>query len=123
MSTILLTSNLQLHYPPKILEKVSACLKYVAILFKQALLTGVFHSEWKKRNIVPIHKKSDKQNIKNYGPVSLLPICVKIFERLNFNEMLNYIVANKLISKNPGTSVSTNCYQLPTKFLHLLIMD
>ena len=50
--------------------------------FKQALLTGVFRSEWKKGNIVPIHTKSDKQNIKNYRPVSLLPICGKIFERL-----------------------------------------
>ena len=31
--------------------------------FKQALLTGVFPSGWKKRNIVLIDKKSDKQNI------------------------------------------------------------
>ena len=26
------------------------------MMFKQALLTGVFPSEWKKGNIVPIHK-------------------------------------------------------------------
>ena len=30
------------------------------MIFKQALLTGVFPSEWKKGNIVPIHKKGDK---------------------------------------------------------------
>ena len=47
--------------------------------FKQALLTGVFPSKWKKRNIVPIHKKNGKQNFKDYCPVSLLPICGKIF--------------------------------------------
>ena len=79
------------------------------MIFKQALLTGVFPSEWKKGNIVPIHKKGDKQNIKNYRPVSLLPICGKIFERLIFNEMFIYFSANKLISKNqsgfqPGDS-------------------
>ena len=68
--------------------------------FKQALLTGVFRSEWKKRRIVPIYKNSDKQNIKNYRPVSLFPICGKIFERLVFNEMFNYFSVNKLISKN-----------------------
>ena len=79
------------------------------IIFRQALLTGVFPSEWKKGNIVPVHKKSDKQNIKNYRPVSLLPICGKIFERLIFNEMFKFFTSNNLISPNqsgfkPGDS-------------------
>ena len=79
------------------------------IIFRQALLTGVFPSEWKKGNIVPVHKKSDKQNIKNYRPVSLLPICGKIFERLIFNEMFRFFISNNLISPNqsgfkPGDS-------------------
>ena len=98
------------------------------MIFKQALLTGVFPSEWKKGNIVAIHKKGDKQNIKNYRPVSLLPIYGKIFERLVFNEMFIYFSASKLISKtslvsNPVIPASSKCYQLRTKFLHLLIMD
>ena len=50
------------------------------IIFRQALLTGVFPSEWKKGNIVPVHKKSDKQNIKNYRPASLLLICCKFLD-------------------------------------------
>ena len=33
-------------------------------------------------------KKVDKQIIDNYRPVSLLPICGKIFERLIFNSLL-----------------------------------
>ena len=52
------------------------------MIFKQGLLTGMFPSEWKKGNIVPIHKKSDKQNIENYRPVSLLPICGKYLKDL-----------------------------------------
>ena len=43
----------------------------------QCLETGVFPSEWKKHNIVPIHIKGDKQTLKNYRPVSLLSICGK----------------------------------------------
>ena len=39
--------------------------------FKEALSTGLFPSEWKKRNIVPIHKKVDKQVLKNYCLKSL----------------------------------------------------
>ena len=60
------------------------------IIFRQALLTGIFLSEWKKGNIVPVQKKSGKQDIKNYCPISLLRICGKIFERLIFNEMFNF---------------------------------
>ena len=52
------------------------------MIFKHALLTSVFPSEWKKRNILPIQKNGDKQNIKNYRTVSLLSICCKLFERL-----------------------------------------
>ena len=79
------------------------------MIFKQALRTGVFPSKWKKENIVPIHKKCDKQDTKNYRPVSLLPLCGKIFERLIFNKMFNYFSNNKPISKNqsgiqPGNS-------------------
>ena len=64
--------------------------KPLELIFKQALTTGVFPSEWKKGNIVPCYKKGDKQNIKNYRPVSLLPICGKFFERLIFNEMFSF---------------------------------
>ena len=79
------------------------------LILKEALSTGLFPSNWKKGNIVPIHKKGDKQILKNYRPVSLLPICGKIFERLIFNELFNFLLENNLISPNqsgfkPGDS-------------------
>ena len=46
------------------------------IIFKAYLRTGKFPLEWKKINIVPIHKKGDKQIVMNYRPVS--PVCGKI---------------------------------------------
>ena len=74
--------------------------KPLEMIFKQCIDTGVFPSEWKKGNIVPIRKKRDKKTLENYSPVSLLPICGKILERLLFNEMFNFIIENKLISSN-----------------------
>ena len=77
--------------------------KPLEVIFKQCTETGFFPSEWKKANIVPIHKKRRQTNTRNYRPVSLLPICGKILERLMFNEMFNYFIENKLISSNqPG---------------------
>ena len=69
------------------------------IIFKTCLNTGKFPSEWKKGN-VPIHKKDDKQIVKNYRPVSLLPICGKMFERLIYNVMYDFLTENDLLSPN-----------------------
>ena len=86
-------------------DNLSVCMlkicgdSFFVSLSQQARLTGVFSSEWIKEIIVPIHKKGDKQIIKNYRPVSILPICGKIFEKLIFNKMFIYFSANKL-SKN-----------------------
>ena len=69
----------------------------LSIIFKTCLRTGIFPLEWKKANIVPIHKKGDPQTVINYRPVSLLRICGKIFERLLYNEMLSFFLENDLI--------------------------
>ena len=87
----------------------SSIYKPLEMIFKQCIETGVFSSEWKKANIVPIHKKGGKQALENYLPVSSLPVCGKILVRLMFNEMFNFFIENKLISSNqsgfkPGDS-------------------
>lgn len=57
-------------------------------------------SDWKKVDVVPIHKKYDKQLLKNYRPVPLLPICAKVFESIIYNTIFKYIVKNNLIFEN-----------------------
>ena len=50
--------------------------------------------------MVPVHKKGDKQMLKNYRPISLLPTAGKVFERLLYDRMLEFFIENNLISKN-----------------------
>ena len=83
--------------------------KPLEIILKSCLENGIFPLEWKKANIVPIQKENDKQSLANYRPISLLPICGKIFERLLYNKMFNFFITNHLISTNqsgfkPGDS-------------------
>ena len=61
--------------------------------------------------MTPIFKKGDKQLIKNYRPISLLPICGKILENIIFNNLYTYLNTNNLITKNqssfrPGDSTT-----------------
>ena len=81
----------------------------ISIIFKDCLSEGKFLHEWKKANVVPVHKKGNKQSLENYRPISLLPICRKIFERLIYNEMFTFFTENNLIFPNqsgfrPGDS-------------------
>ena len=38
--------------------------KPLKLIFQQAMETGSFPSEWEKGNVVPIHKKDNKQQFK-----------------------------------------------------------
>ena len=83
--------------------------KRLELIFKTYLRNGRLPLEWEKADVVPIHKKDDKLTIKNYRPVSLLPICRKIFERLLYDTMFNFLSKNNLLSPNqagfrPGDS-------------------
>ena len=87
-------------------ESVTIPLK---IIFEESLKKGIFPEIWKKANVVPIHKKEDKTLIKNYRPISLLPIFGKIFERVIYNSLFNYFLSNKLFTPSqsgflPGDS-------------------
>ena len=70
------------------------------LIYEQVLATGIFPNIWKSANLTPIHKKGDKQLVKNYRPISLLPICGKIFEKIIFNQLYLFFTSNNLITKN-----------------------
>ena len=74
--------------------------KPLELIFKRCLQNGRFPLKWKKANVVLVHRKGDKQTIKNYHPVSLPPICGKIFERLLYDTMFNFFSKNNLLSPN-----------------------
>ena len=87
------------------------------IIFQNILNESVYPDVWKLANVTPIHKKDDKQLVKNYRPISLLPICGKIFEKIIFNNLYSYLNMNKLLTKNqsgfrPGDSTTNQLLYL-----------
>lgn len=53
----------------------------------------------KKAEIVPIYKSGEKHNITNYRPISLISNVAKIFERIIYNRIYNFVEKNNIISK------------------------
>ena len=79
-----------------------------SIVEPQCLEAGIYPSIWKKANVVPVHRKGDRQSKENYRPISLLPIFGKIFEVI-FDAMCKHLCDNNLLTPNqsgfrPGDS-------------------
>ena len=56
--------------------------KPLRIIFWACLENEKFPLKCKKSNVVPVFKKTNKQELKSYRPISLLPVSGKIFKRL-----------------------------------------
>ena len=76
----------------------SAITEPLYLIFKNCRSSNTFPDVWKKANVILVHKKGDKQVLKNYRPVSLLPICGKIFEKLLFNALYSFFEDHQLLN-------------------------
>lgn len=81
------------------------------IIFNSSLAEGIFPDAWKCARIVPVFKKGDPANVKNYRPISILSCFSKIFESLVCPIITRHI--DKIISPSQhgfkaGRSVETN---------------
>ena len=49
--------------------------------------------------MIPIFKNGDKQDITNYSQISILYFFSKIFEKIMYNHLINFIDKNKILYK------------------------
>ena len=85
-------------------------LKPLIILFENSIKSSCYPDIWKKSNVIPAHKKNDKRLVNNYRPISLLPIFGKIFEKITFNRIYNFLLKEELLNPNQfGFRPSDSC--------------
>ena len=79
------------------------------LIFQNCLRHGIFPETWKRANVVPVHKKNEKNLKENYRPISLLPIFSKILEKLIYESLYSHLEKENLLNPNqagfrPGDS-------------------
>ena len=62
--------------------------KPLSLLFTRCYNSGSIPDEWKAALVVPVHKKGSKSDVKNYRPISLTCIIMKIMERIIRDELM-----------------------------------
>ena len=70
--------------------------------------TGVFPDSLKLAKVIPIYKPGDKTLLSNYRPISILNSFSKIFEKVIYYHLFDFI--DKIIFYTNFNSVSTKGY-------------
>ena len=79
-------------YSSKVLKHISNIISpLLANIINKSLCTGYFPSKFKTARVIPLHKGGCKNDLNNYRPISLLPLLSKIFEKIVFNQLYNYL--------------------------------
>ena len=71
----------------------------LAIIFNRCIKEGRFPNTLKLAKVIPIHKGDSVLTVSNYRPISLLPIFSKIMERLIYNQFMDFIEQNNILSE------------------------
>ena len=75
--------------PTKILQQIAdVCCTPLTDCINSCLLDGIFPSDLKLANVIPVHKSGATTDKKNYRPISLLPVLSKVFEKLFIGPLL-----------------------------------
>ena len=69
-------------------------------LYNKCLVLGKFPEMLKIGRITPIYKKGAKNDINNYRPVSTLPLFGKIFEKIIYARMYDYLTNRNILSES-----------------------
>ncbi|MCP4485226.1 MAG: reverse transcriptase family protein, partial [Flavobacteriaceae bacterium] len=72
----------------------------LAFLFNTSIQTSQFPKVWKVARVTPIFKGGEKTDKSNYRPISVLPVISRLFEKLIFDQLYQYLNEKDLISHN-----------------------
>jgi len=64
----------------------------------KSLLSGIFPFQLKFSEIKPLHKKGDRMDIKNFGPISLLTPFSKILGKVIYTRLYQHINQNNILA-------------------------
>ena len=84
--------------PPSIMKQLTN--EYViplTHLTNLSVVQGDFPSELKLAKVLPIYKSEEEHFTQNYRPISVLPYFSKIYERVIYNHLMQYINSNDIL--------------------------
>ena len=63
-----------------------------------SIQTSIVPEDFKYAIVSPVFKSGSKSDLDNYRPVSVLPICSKVFEKCIYSQVLDFLEEKKVLS-------------------------
>ena len=80
-----------------LVEFLDVLIEPLNFVINLSLKEGTFPTLCKDAYVCPIYKKNDRTRCENYRPISLLPNMSKIFERVMYNRLNDFLVQHDVI--------------------------
>ena len=104
--------------PAKYLKDGSSVIsKLLTHIINLSITTGSIPDELKMARIVPLYKKNSKTHVWNYRPISVLSVISKVFEKVVFMQLSDYLSENRLLYEFQSGFRSS--YSTDTCLIHL----
>ena len=65
-----------------------------------SIQSGIFADSWKIARVAPIFKSGSTEDRSNYRPISVLPVVSRLFEKLIYDQLYEYLDSNKHLFKD-----------------------
>ena len=72
----------------------------LADTFNASLKSSIFPDDLKIARVAPILKEDDRDDMTNYCPISVLCTVARVFQRLLYNQLHDYLIDKKILYKN-----------------------
>ena len=66
--------------------------------FATSISTGMFPQEWKTTRVSPVYKSGTRNNPSNYRSISVISTVAKIFEKLVYDQLYEYLTGSSLLN-------------------------
>lgn len=85
--------------PCKLLKEAASVIAVpLCDIFNLSIQISIFPSDWKLAKVIPVYKSGVKEDVNNYRPISLISAVAKVFERIVYDQLYEYVSKNNLLS-------------------------
>lgn len=67
-------------------------------MINKSFVSGVFPDSLKGARVIPLYKGGDRTVLGNYRPVSILPLLSKVFEKIAYRQLYNYLQVKSVLT-------------------------